>query len=420
MSSDVLSVQEALALIEQQVSQFDNKQTVILPNALNRTLAEDIISPINVPNFNNSAMDGYGFRYQDLPEQGSRSFKIIGQALAGQVFEQTVAEYECVRIMTGARIPEGVDTVIEQEKTEQVNDLSGEANGLYGQANGFAIIASGQKKGANVRYIGEDIARDSIVLPAGSLIGPAQMGVLASLGIASVKIRRKPRVAVFSSGDEIRSIGETLEGNQIYDSNRYTISGLLNRLSVEVIDLGVIPDTQEIIDQTLKSVASEVDMIITSGGVSVGDADYIKQALDKNGEIYFSKLHLKPGRPLTFGHLDNTLFFGLPGNPVAVMVTFMYFVRPALLHLLGRKKPALPDFKVMCQSDIRKVQGRTEIQRGILQQGEDGLTVHTTGKQGSGVLSSMSRGNCFIYLPHNEEAIQAGEQVIVHPFSMFD
>ena len=246
------------------------------------------------------------------------------------------------------------------------------------------------------------------------------MGVLASLGIASVRIRRKPRVAVFSSGDEIRSIGETLEGNQIYDSNRYTISGMLEKLSVEVVDLGVIPDTQEIIEQTLKSVASEVDMIITSGGVSVGDADYIKQALDNNGAIHFSRLHLKPGRPLTFGHLDNTLFFGLPGNPVAVMVTFMYFVRPALLQLLGRKDTQLQDFEVVCQSDMRKLPGRTEIQRGILQQAESGLTVQTTGRQGSGVLSSMSRGNCFVYLPHEAESIKAGDRVIVHPFSMFD
>ncbi len=406
MNTDILSVQQALAIIQQQISELDNQQTVILPQALNRTLAEDIISPINVPNFNNSAMDGYGYRHQDLPADGSRSFKLAGQALAGQPFEQTIGEFECVRIMTGARIPDGVDTVIEQEKTERLDD--------------YIIVSSGQKKGANVRYIGEDIARDSVVLPAGSLIGPAQMGVLASLGIASVRIRRKPRVAVFSSGDEIRSIGETLEGNQIYDSNRYTISGMLEKLSVEVVDLGVIPDTQEVIEQTLKSVASEVDMIITSGGVSVGDADYIKQALDKNGEIHFSKLHLKPGRPLTFGHLDNTLFFGLPGNPVAVMVTFMYFVRPALLQLLGRRDMQLQDFEVVCQSDMRKLPGRTEIQRGILQQTESGLTVQTTGRQGSGVLSSMSRGNCFVYLPHEAESIKAGDRVIVHPFSMFD
>lgn len=406
MNTDILSVQQALHVIQQQVSELDNQQTVILSQALNRTLAEDIISPINVPNFNNSAMDGYGFRHQDLPAEGSRSFKLIGQALAGQVFEQTIGEFECVRIMTGARIPDGVDTVIEQEKTERLED--------------YIIIASGQKKGANVRYIGEDIARGRVVLLAGSLIGPAQMGVLASLGIASVRIHRKPRVAVFSSGDEIRSIGETLEGNQIYDSNRYTILGMLEKLSVEVVDLGVILDTQEVIEQTLKSVASEVDMIITSGGVSVGDADYIKQVLDKNGEILFSKLHIKPGRPLTFGHLDNTLFFGLPGNPVAVMVTFMYFVRPALLQLLGRKDTQLQDFEVVCQSDMRKLPGRTEIQRGILQQTETGLTVQTTGRQGSGVLSSMSCGNCFIYLPHEAESIKAGDRVIVHPFSMFD
>ncbi len=406
MNTDVLSVDAALAIIHQQISELDNRQTVILPNALGMTLADDIISPINVPNFNNSAMDGYGFKCSEPVQAAGQSYKIIGQALAGQTFKQTIGEHECVRIMTGAKIPEGVDTVIEQEKTH-INDAQ-------------MTLGRDIKQGANVRYIGEDIDQGSIVLAAGSLVGAAQMGVLASLGIASVQVHRKPRVAVFSSGDEIRSIGETLDGDQIYDSNRYTISGLLQKAGVEVIDLGVIPDTQEVIEQTLLSVASDVDMIITSGGVSVGDADFIKQALDKNGAIYFSKLHLKPGRPLTFGRLNQALFFGLPGNPVAVMVTFMYFVRPALLQLLGRNEVSPVDFRVNCQSDIRKLPGRTEIQRGILQHNADGLSVATTGKQGSGVLSSMSRGNCFIYMPDDAQAIKSGEQVIVHPFAMFD
>jgi len=296
--------------------------------------------------------------------------------------------------------------VIEQEKVS-INDDK-------------ITINTAIKTGQNVRNIGEDIAKDSQVLRAGQVIGAAQSGVLASLGLASLKVRRKVRVAVFSSGDEILSIGETLQGSQIYDSNRYTISGMLRDLGVEVIDMGVIPDNKAAITQALTRGAKEADMLITSGGVSVGDADYIKQCLAESGDVYFNKLHLKPGRPLTFGHINNTHFFGLPGNPVAVMVTFMYFVRPALKQLMGHHDTELMNISVPCMTPLRKLAGRTEIQRGILQQdNEHGLHVKTTGKQGSGVLSSMSRGNCFIYLDDKAESISAGDKVTVHLFKLF-
>lgn len=407
MNEQILTVDEALNLINDKLAILDNQQTVILPDALGMTLAEDIISPINVPAYQNSAMDGYALSASDIPQEGEKQLKQTGIAYAGKPFNGTIGNNECVRIMTGAKLPDGADTVIEQEKVKITDDL--------------ISVGSNHKVGQNVRNIGEDIAKDTVILASGQCLGAAQMGVLASLGIASIKVRRKLRVAVFSSGDEIRSIGETLDGSQIYDSNRYTISSLLKNLGAEVIDLGVVPDTQKIIQQTLAAASHEADMIITSGGVSVGDADYIKQALQENGSIYFSKLHLKPGRPLTFGRLNQACFFGLPGNPVAVMVTFMYFVRPAIKRLLGQSVSEQLPFQATCMSELRKHSGRTEIQRGILEQNDEhGLVVRTTGKQGSGVLSSMSRGNCFIYLPHESVSVASGDKVIIHPFTQFN
>lgn len=409
--TDTISVNAAIDIIKKQIKPLINQQTVILPNALGKTLAEDVISPINVPVYQNSAMDGYAFNFdsfnsQKVPVDGNRELINIGTSFAGTPFDGELSEGQCVRIMTGAKIPQNADTVIEQEKVTLKDNV--------------IVINSDVRKGQNVRHIGEDIAKDSVVLSTGQALGAAQMGVLASLGLASLKIKRPVRVAIFSSGDEIRSIGESLQGSQIYDSNRYTISGMLKDLGVEVIDLGVIPDNREAISQALIQGALEADMVITSGGVSVGDADYIKQCLDELGQIYFSKLHLKPGRPLTFGHINNTHFFGLPGNPVAVMVTFMYFVRPAIKRLMGQSDSPPFNIQVPCQTALRKLPGRTEVQRGILEQDPElGLIVKTTGKQGSGVLSSMSKGNCFIYLDHESESVNPGDNVTVHPFNSF-
>ncbi|MCU7835303.1 MAG: molybdopterin molybdotransferase MoeA [gamma proteobacterium symbiont of Taylorina sp.] len=403
--NDVITVSQAQSVIKQQIDPLVNQQIVILPNALGKTLAQDVISPMNVPVYQNSAMDGYAFNSQDISE-GSSTLKNCGTSLAGTPFEGTLTEGQCIRIMTGAKIPDNVDTVIEQEKVRINED--------------YITINVETRAGQNIRNIGEDITKGSVVLAAGQKIGAAQLGVLASLGLASLKVKRQVRVAVFSSGDEIRSIGETLDGSQIYDSNRYTISGMLKDMGVEVIDMGVVQDSKKAIKSALSQAAAEADMIITSGGVSVGDADYIKQCLHELGQIHFNKLHLKPGRPLTFGQINNSHFFGLPGNPVAVMVTFMYFVRPAIKQLMGQLDTELMDIKIPCENALRKLPGRTEIQRGILvQDPQQGLIVKTTGKQGSGVLSSMTKGNCFIYLDHNSESIEVGDKVIVHPFSLF-
>jgi molybdopterin molybdotransferase len=274
--------------------------------------------------------------------------------------------------------------------------------------------------GQNVRQAGEDIARGSVVLAAGRRIGAAQLGLLASLGVPEVRIQRRVRVAFFSSGDEIRSIGEPLAEGQIYDSNRYTLYGMLTELGCEVLDMGVIPDREADIKGALETAAGMADLILTSGGVSVGDADYIVAALRQLGTIHFSKVAIKPGRPLTFGHIGSTPFFGLPGNPVAVMITFLNFALPGIRRMMGEADQALPRFQVVCRSRLRKHPGRTEIQRGLLLQGEDGnWEVKSTGRQGSGVLSSMSDGNCFIMLPAERATVEPGELVEVIPFGLF-
>lgn len=402
--SQTFTVNEALEIIKSRIQSLHRYQTVLLPDALGKTLAAPIISPIDVPGYRNSAMDGYAFNSRSVINQ---PLTVAGTAYAGTPYEGVLADNECIRIMTGARVPEQLDVVIEQEKTRVIENRIE-----------FDVEP---KSGQNIRNAGEDIQQGSIVLETGARLGPAQLGVLASLGMASIKIQQPLRAAIFSSGDEIRSIGESLEGSQIYDSNRYTITGMLRQLGVDVIDLGVVPDTAETIRQTLADASENADIIITSGGVSVGDADYIRQSLDAMGDTYFSKLHLKPGRPLTFGRINQAHFFGLPGNPVAVMVTFMYFVRPAIKRLLGQFDSELLPVRAISQSKLRKLPGRTEVQRGIFSyDAENGLTVKTSGRQGSGVLSSMNKGNCFIFLEHDRESINIGDEITVHPFSFFN
>ena len=277
------------------------------------------------------------------------------------------------------------------------------------------------RSGQNVRQAGEDILQGSLVLESGRRVNASQLGLLASLGIAELRVRRRPRVAFFSSGDEIRSIGEALGEGQIYDSNRYTLHGMLTRLGVDAIDLGVIRDREVDITTSLLQAAQETDLILTSGGISVGEADHVVAALRNLGTIHFSKVAIKPGRPLTFGHIGNTPFFGLPGNPVAVMITFLQFARPAIVQMRGEKDQALPLFELPCRSRLRKSPGRTEFQRGIMAREANGeWAVHSSGRQGSGVLSSMSNGNCFIVLPEERESVQPGEIVPVQPFALFD
>jgi len=300
--------------------------------------------------------------------------------------------------MTGAVMPAGTDTVVIQEIVTKQRDR--------------IVVPPGQKRAQNVRYAGEDLKVGIPVLKPGKILRPAELGLIASLGIGELKVRRRLRVALFATGDELASIGAALKEGEVYDSNRYTVHGMLSRLGVEIVDLGVVRDDPAKLEAAFRK-ASSADAIITTGGVSVGEADFIKQMMAKLGEVMFWKIAMRPGRPMAFGKIGNAYLFGLPGNPVAVMVTFYAFVRDALLHLAGRSDEALPLLKATATENIRKVPGRTEFQRGILS--PDGK-VRTTGQQGSGVLRSMSEANCFIVLEHERGSVNAGELVSVQLF----
>ncbi|HIE54832.1 MAG TPA: molybdopterin molybdenumtransferase MoeA [Chromatiaceae bacterium] len=400
----ILTVDQARQRILTSLSSLQGEERLALRSALGRVLSKDLVSPLNVPGHDNSAMDGYALAGDQLREGAFLDLQVIATVAAGDRFEGYCGPGECVRIMTGAPMPAGTDTVVMQE---QVMELE----------NGRVRIASGHPKGQNVRSAGEDIAAGSKVLETGHRLRPADLGVLASIGIAEVSVKRRVRVAFFSTGNELRGIGEPLSEGDLYDSNRYSLHGMLKRLDMDMFDLGVVPDDPAALREAFASAASLADVVITSGGVSVGEADYTKPILEEMGEMNFWKIAMKPGRPLAFGRLGDALFFGLPGNPVAVMVTFYQFVLPALEKLASGRawKPFL--VKATCTSAIRKRPGRYEFVRGLLQGKPDGtFTVEGLGQQGSGILTSMSRGNCFILLDEERGDVAAGEHVLTQPF----
>ncbi len=393
----------ALRMIINALQPVTETEQVKIRDALGCILAEKIVSPINVPSGTNSAMDGYAIHGTDIPAAGTRELKLVGTSFAGKPCAAPVNTGECVRIMTGAIMPEGTDTVLMQEHVQR-KDHS-------------IMIDNSTKPGANVRKAGEDIATGDTILGTGTELTPADIGLIASLGIAEVSVTRRLRVAFFSTGDELRSIGEPLENGQIYDSNRYTLHGMLSRLGVQIIDMGVIRDNQAKLEAGFAKAAEKADVLITSGGVSVGEADYVKEILQKVGSVNFWKVAMKPGRPLAFGKIKNTWFFGLPGNPVSVMVTFYQFVQPALRHLMGAHEIETLTYKVLCKSKLKKRPGRIEYQRGILSRDESGqLTVRKTGEQGSGILRSMAQANCFIILPMESGNVEPGTMVDIQPF----
>lgn len=399
-----LLTDEATRQIQTQVRPTHGFECVSLRSALGRVLYEDTCSTRDVPGHTNSAMDGYAIRGMDIPAEGARQFELLGTAWAGRPFQGEVQKDQCVRIMTGAPLPGGTDTVVIQENVQIDGDR--------------ILIDSENTPDQNVRCAGEDIARDQTVLQAGRKLIPADLGLLASLGIGEVKVFRKLRVAFFSTGDELCTIGEELNPGCVYDSNRYTLFGMLQRLGVETIDMGVIRDIKEDTFEAFEEASRCADVIITSGGVSVGEADYVKECLDELGQIKFWKVAMKPGRPLAFGRIKDAWFFGLPGNPVSVMVTFYIFVQPALRKLMGESNAAPMYMQVRCDSKLRKKAGRTEFQRGILTRDESNrFTVTKTGAQGSGILTSMSQANCFIILPLEAEAVEPGSMVEVLPFA---
>lgn len=403
----ILSVEEARRQILHDIVPIVAAETVALRTALGRILAEDVISPVDVPGHTNSAMDGYALQGADLA-RGIERFDCIGTGYAGKPCDLQNQTRQCIRIMTGAPMPVGTDTVVMQEQTEIL-------------ANGKIRILGKHSTGQNVRQAGEDVARGSVILAGGHRLRPAELGMLASLGMSEIAVKRRPRVAFFSTGDELRSVGESLQEGEIYDSNRYSLYGMLTRLGVEILDLGVIPDKPAAVREAFHTAADVADAVITSGGVSVGEADYIKSVLEEFGSIKFWKIAMKPGRPLTFGQLGKSVFFGLPGNPVAVMVTFYQFVQPAIAHLAGVAACPPLTLRATCTHPLRKRPGRTEFLRGVLQQPAPGqLEVTITGRQGSGILSSMSQANCFIVLPEDCGDVASGSRVLVQPFSCFE
>ena len=418
---NALPVAQAREFIQRLVPKVQAVESLALRSALGRVLARDVVSVINVPAHDNSAMDGYALRAVDLATDGSADtlLAIVGTAFAGAQFSGAVAAGQCVRIMTGAVMPAGLDTVVPQEFTRAARD-------------GRVCIPAGTvRAGDNRRLAGEDLACGEVALAAGRILSPADLGLLASLGQAEVQVFRRLRVAFFSTGDELRSIGQALDTGCVYDSNRYTLWGMLTRLGVDLLDLGVVPDKPDALRAAFTQAAANADAVITSGGVSVGEADHTKQVMKALGDVLFWKIAMRPGRPMAIGRIgglggiggqsgnDNhpAMLFGLPGNPVAVMVTFYAFVRDALLAMSGATNQPMPLLRAVSTDALRKKPGRTEYQRGILSPMADGRwQVRITGAQGSGILRSMSQANGMVVLHHTQGDVAAGELVDVIPF----
>jgi molybdopterin molybdotransferase len=403
-----LPVAQAQDFIARLVPVVQTVEMKPIRDALGRVLAQDIVSPIDVPAHDNSAMDGFALRGSELRADGPTRLQVVGSGLAGQNFSGTVPPGACVRIMTGAVMPAGLDTVVPQEFTQQEGDAVRVPPGLL-------------RGGDNRRLAGEDLARGEVALAAGRVLRPADLGLLASLGRAEVPLRRRLRVAFFSTGDELRSVGEALDTGCVYDSNRYTLWGMLQRLGVEPIDMGVVRDDPAALREAFTQAAACADAVITSGGVSVGEADHTKRIMAELGEVLFWKIAMRPGRPMAIGRIGSgpqpAILFGLPGNPVAVMVTFYAFVRDALLRMAGATPEPLPLLRAACSTALRKKPGRTEFQRGIVSRAADGgWQVRITGSQGSGILRSMSQANGMVLLHHGQGNVAAGEAVDVVPF----
>lgn len=403
-----LRADTALAFLRTLVTPVAQVETVALKAALGRVLAADVVSPMDVPAHDNSAMDGYAFRGALLKANEALSLEIAGTALAGKAWSGSLAATQCLKIMTGAVMPAGLDTVVPQEMVQLAGDR-------------ITIPAGALQVGDNRRFKGEDLLQGKPALQAGCTIGPAALGLLASLNIAEVAVQRKLRVAFFSTGDEILSLGELPREGAVYDSNRYTLFGLLTRMGVEVLDMGVVRDDPALLEAAFALAAAQADAIITSGGVSVGEADHTKAVMQKMSGgpsgVAFWKIAMRPGRPMAVGRIGAATLFGLPGNPVAVMVTFLAFVRPALLQMMGGTTQDMPLLRAHSLEAIRKKPGRTEYQRAIVQTTADGsLQVRTTGQQGSGVLSSMAVANGLLVLHHEQGNVAVGQEVDVLMF----
>lgn len=410
-----LPVAIAYQKIFEHVTCSTKTESVALIKAHHRVLGKDLLSPMHVPNHNNSAMDGYAITFEDITSTTS-SFTMVGKSLAGHPFNGQIDSGQCVRITTGAIMPASCDTVIIQEHVE-IHEDNGTTN--------ITILDETllkQKQGQHVRFAGESLKKNDVALQKGVKLSASEIGLLASLGFSEVEVMVKPKVAIITTGDEIRPVGSDISIGEVYDSNRYTLMAMLDDLGCEIIDLGIISDDEITTKTVLTHAANIADIVIATGGASVGEADYVRNVFKALGDVSFWKLAMRPGRPLSFGRLNNALFFGLPGNPVSVMVTFYQFVKPAVKYWLGQEvKQNNPTghhrFAVPCASTLKKRPGRIEYQRGILfRDNNNQLQVKATGDQGSGILSSMTQANCFIVLDNDCTGITQGDNVDVEPF----
>ena len=400
LSPAFLSVVQGQEKILSLVNTVAETEACKIEDAYGRVLADHVVSPVNVPQYTNSAMDGYAIRGDDVERE---SYQVVAEVMAGHAYDQPLEVGQAVKIMTGAPTPINGDTVVMREQASQDGDTV--------MFNGASI-----KIGQNVRQAGEDLAIGSDVFTAGTRLASPEMGMIASLGFGEANVFRKLKVAVFSTGDEVQAPGTEQKANSIYDSNRFTIMGMLEKLGCEILDFGILEDNEQLMIEALENASAQADVVMTSGGVSVGDADYIKLALDKLGQIDFWRINMRPGRPLAFGQINDKPFFGLPGNPVAVMVSFINFVEPALRKMQGEQGWKPLKVSAIATENLRSRQGRTEFSRGIYELDETGrLTVRTTGKQGSGILRSMSEANCLIEISPAVDTVKAGESVTIIP-----
>lgn len=404
---ELLPVSEAIKRMAAQINPVTESVTMPLRQSLGRIVAAPVVSPIDVPAYTNSAMDGFAISSDDLPSSGEKSLRLLGTAWAGKPLNVEVGTGQAVRIMTGGMMPAGTDTVVIQE---------------HASMNGDDVLIDGSTApGKNVRMAGEDITAGELIIEAGTQVDPAHIGLMASLGIDQVTVFRQLKVAFFSTGDELRALeshaGKSLGPGELFDSNRHTLFAMLQRLGVETIDLGVVADTPEATREAFSTGARQADLMISSGGVSAGQADYVSSTLAELGDVTFWKLAMRPGRPLACGKVGDAHFFGLPGNPVAVMVAFYEFVQPSIRRMQGCSQLTAPRFAARCESKLRKSPGRIEYQRGIFATGPDGnTTVRSTGKQGAGRLSSMCMANCLIVIDADKDGVEPGDIVQIEPF----
>ncbi|WP_444923709.1 molybdopterin molybdotransferase MoeA [Microbulbifer sp. DLAB2-AF] len=399
----LMPIESAREKLLEALSPISGTETLPLAQAAGRVLAEDVISTVNLPPCDNSAMDGYALRFEDLAS--GLPLELIGKSFAGAPFDGVVNPGTCVRIMTGAAVPAGADTVVMQENV----DAQEESIRINGEV----------RSGDHIRRCGEDVAEGASLLKAGERISVPHIALLAAAGVGTVAVVRKPVIALFSTGDELRQPGEALGKGDICDSNRIALLAALDQLDLEILDLGILPDNKQAITNALQRASQEADAIITSGGVSVGEADYTREVLEELGEIGFWKVAMKPGKPFAFGFLQGTPFFGLPGNPVSALVTFYQLAVPALSVMKGDQWTGPQTLQAKLLKPLKKKPGRTDFQRGVYRSDESGaLVVEPVGTQGSHILSGLAVANCFIVLARDSGSVEDGEQVVIEPLGV--